>query len=150
MVAVATYTPLNAPYVSNDEIITALRTVIPQRWNVPIYDEFPSVTDNVRYGLYVSDVIVAQRNAVQLGLTFCGAIYNAVDTFTVVYISFQQDPYEQDIANIVSDLVTLQVDGVPLFGSYVNNSFTQDLSYGPTRAAIHTWTFELTRPEFNT
>lgn len=145
-----TYVPINVPYIDNEEIIIALRAVIPTAWNIPIYDEFPSDVEQVRYGLYVGDVYTSGRTGNQLSLSFCGAIYDAVDTFTITYVSFQQDPYETRMCNIVSNLATLQIDGIPLMGSYVNNSFSQTLTYGPTRAAIHTWTFESTRPDFNT
>ena len=150
MIATATYSPLNAPTVNTQEIIDALRVIIPQGWNVPIYDEFPSLTDNVRYGLYVSEVYTASKSVNQLGVQYCGAYYNAIDTFNIAYISFQQDPYEQQISAIIGDLPTLQIDNVQLFNGYFSRTYSQDLNYGPTRAAIHTWTFELTRLEFNT
>jgi len=148
--AIATYTPLNAPTVSQIEIIEALKLEVPKSWNVPVYDEFPSDVAQVRYGLYVSNLWTDARTVNQLGIQYCGAIYNANDTFTVNYVSFQNDPHENDVANIVNNLVTLQVDGVALFDGYFERTLDHNLEYGPTRAAIHTWTFSLTRLEFNT
>lgn len=148
--AIATYTPLSAPYVSQQEIIDALRITIPQQWNIPIYDEYPSDVETVRFGLYVSNVIASGRTPYQLGVQYCGSIYNVVDTVTIVYVSFQQDPHENDVNNIIGDLTTLDVDGLQLFDGYFERNYDHELSYGPTRAAIHTWTFQLTRMNFNT
>ena len=152
MVAVAqqTYTPLNAPLISQQEIIDALRVTVPTQWNVPIYDEFPSEVEKVRFGLYVSDVWTAERSVNKLGVQFCGAYYDAVDQFTVTYVSFQQDPHETGVNDIIANLVTLNVAGMQLMDGYFSRTFSHELSYGPTRAAIHTYTFRVTRLEFNT
>jgi hypothetical protein len=147
---VSTFVPLNAPYIRQQEIIDALRVTIPKKWNIPIYDEFPSEVEKVRFGLYVGKVYTDSRTVNQLGVTYCGNIYNAEDTFEINYVSFQQDPYEVDVCNVVNNLTTLQVDNVPLFDGYFKNLFDSNLTYGPTRAAIYTWTFRLTRMEFNT
>lgn len=147
---VSTFVPLNAPYIRQQEIIDALRVTIPKKWNIPIYDEFPSEVEKVRFGLYVGKVYTDSRTVNQLGVTYCGNIYNAEDTFEINYVSFQQDPYEVDVCNVINNLTTLQVDNVPLFDGYFKNLFDSNLTYGPTRAAIYTWTFRLTRMEFNT
>jgi hypothetical protein len=146
----ATYFTANGPTVSQMEIMESLRLTIPSSWNIPIYDEFPSDISMVRFGLYVSNVITSERSVNQLGIQYCGSIYNGVDTFTINYVSFQQDPYESQVCNIVGDLVTESVNGTQLMDGYFERTYSQDLSYGPTRAAIHTWTFQLTRLEFNT
>ena len=86
----ATYTALNGPLVSQQEIIDALRVTVPSQWNIPIYDEFPSDIGAVRFGLYVSNVITSERSVNQLGVQYCGSIYNANDTVTINYVSFQQ------------------------------------------------------------
>jgi hypothetical protein len=148
--AIATYTALNSPYVSQQKIIGALQLTVPSAWNIPIYDEFPSDTGTVRFGLYVSNVITTARSTNQLAIQYCGAIYNATDTVIVNYVSFQNDPYEAQVCNIVGDLVTDNIDGVQLMDGYFERTYNQNLSYGPTRAAIHTWTINLTRLEFNT
>jgi len=145
-----TYIALNSPLVSQQEIIDALRLTVPSDWNIPIYDEFPSDISAVRFGLYVSNVINSERNVNQLGVQYCGAIYNAVDTVTINYVSFQQDPYEAQVCNVVGDLVTDDIDGVQLMNGYFQRTYNHELTYGPTRAAIHTWTFSLTRLNFNT
>lgn len=141
---------LNRPLVNDTEITAALRLFIPREWNIPIYDEFPSDESKVRYGLYVSTVNTTSRSVNQLGVQFCGAYYNAVDNFEVIYVSFQKDPYEISVVDIVNNLVTYQIDGVQLFDGYFSRTYNMTSEYGPTRAEVYTWVFDLTRLEFNT
>ena len=147
---VTTYVPLNAPLITTNEIIEALRLTIPTQWNIPIYDDFPSVADVVRYGIYVSDVHTVSRSVNQLGITYCSNMYNAVDQFGVTYISFQDDPYNIQVNAIIANLTVDQINGIPLFDGYFSVTFEQDLVYGPTQAERHDWTFQMTRLEFNT
>jgi hypothetical protein len=141
---------LNRPLTNTKEIIAALRTSIPNEWNVPIYDEFPSDTSKVRYGLYVDTISTISRTVNQLGVQYCGAYYNAEDNFKVIYVSYQQDPYEDEVTDIVSNLVTYENDGVQLFDGYFSRTYSLEIDYGPTRAEIYTWDFNLIRLEFNT
>lgn len=147
---VTTYVPLNAPLITTNEIIEALRLTIPTQWNIPIYDDFPSIADVVRYGVYVSDVHTVSRSVNELGVTYCSKIYNAVDQFGVTYISFQDDPYNIQVNAIIANLTVDQINGIPLFDGYFSVTFDQNLVYGPTQAERHDWTFQMTRLEFNT
>ena len=142
---------LNAPTVNTTQIIEVLKRDIPRTWSVPIYDDFPSQDEKVRYGIYVSDVHTNSRNPHQLGIQYCGAIYHAFDVFDVTYISYQDDPYNLDVNAIIANLVTaLKDDGQQLMEGYFERNFNQVRTYGPTQAEKHVWTFELTRLEFNT
>lgn len=142
---------LNAPTVTTQQIIEVLKRDIPKQWNIPVYDDFPSEADVVRYGIYVSDVHTVERNPHQLGVTYCGSIYHAYDQFGITYISFQDDPHNLDINAIIGNLViAVKDDGVQLFDGYFERDFDQVLTYGPTQAERHTWTFRLLRMEFNT
>ena len=146
-----TYSVLNEPTVTVNEIIAVLKRDIPKAWNIPIYDDFPSDSEVVRYGVYVSDVHTVSRNPHQLGIQFCGAIYHAVDEFNITYISYQDDPYNTAINAIIANLVTaFKNDGVQLMDGYFERNFEQVRTFGPTQAEKHTWTFSLTRLEFNT
>jgi len=99
----------------------------------------------------VSDVHTVSRNPHQLGIQFCGAIYHAVDEFNITYISYQDDPYNTAINAIIANLVTaFKNDGVQLMDGYFERNFEQVRTFGPTQAEKHTWTFSLTRLEFNT
>jgi hypothetical protein len=141
---------LNRPLISTNDIIAALNASIPKSWNVPIYDEFPSDTSKVRFGLYIDTITTVSRTVNQLGIQYCGGYYNAEDEFLIVYVSYQQDPYVDEISDIVNNLVTYKVGDVPLMDGYFSRTFTQSSSFGPTRAEILTWTFLMTRLEFNT
>ena len=141
----------NQPYVNDDQIIAVLKRDIPKEWNVPIFDEFPSDNEVVRYGIYVSDVHLDERNPHQLGIQYCATIYHAYDTFSIAYVSYKDDPYNRAINAIIGNLVTaLKDDGEQLFDGYIERNFDQVRTYGPTQSEKHVWTFRLLRMEFNT
>jgi hypothetical protein len=149
--AEVTYSVLNEPTVTETQISDVLKRDIPTAWNIPIYSDFPSDSEKVRYGIYVSDVHTVSRNPHQLGIQYCGAIYHAFDEFNVTYISYQDDPYNTAINAIIANLVTaIKDDGEQLMSGYFERNFDQVRTYGPTQAEKHTWTFSLTRLEFNT
>lgn len=145
------YTVANEPYVTGEQIYDVLRRNIPEQWNIPIYNDYPSEADVVRYGVYISDVHLDERNPHQLGIQYCGSIYHAYDVFNITYISYQDDPYNNAINAIIANLVTaLKDNGQQLFDGYFERDFDQVRTYGPTQAERHTWTFRLLRMEFNT
>lgn len=144
-------TVLNAPLVNGEQIVEILLRDIPKAWNIPVYNDFPSDSDVVRYGIYVSDVHTVSRNPHQLGIQYCASIYHAFDEFNVTYISYQDDPYNVQVNAIIANLVTaIKDDGQQLFDGYFERDFDQVRTYGPTQAEKHTWTFSLLRMEFNT
>lgn len=144
-------TVLNAPLVTGEQIVEILLRDIPKAWNIPVYNDFPSDSDVVRYGIYVSDVHTVSRNPHQLGIQYCASIYHAFDEFNVTYISYQDDPYNVQVNAIIANLVTaIKDDGQQLFDGYFERDFDQVRTYGPTQAEKHTWTFSLLRMEFNT
>ena len=144
-------TILNAPTVTGEEIVSVLRRDIPKAWSIPVYDEYPSEAEVVRYGIYVSDVHTTERNPHQLGVQYCATIYHAYDSFNVAYISYQDDPYNVQVNAIIANLViALRDNGQQLFDGYFERDFDQVRTYGPTQAERHTWTFRLLRLEFNT
>jgi hypothetical protein len=145
------YSVANEPYVFESEIIAVLKRDIPKKWNIAIYEDFPSDNEAVRYGIYVSDIHLDERNPHQLGIQYCGSIYHAYDTFSIAYISYQDDPYNRAVNAIIGNLVTaLKDDGKQLFDGYFERNFTQVRTYGPTQSEKHVWTFRLLRMEFNT
>lgn len=146
-----TYKVLNEPLVTEQEIYDVLKRDIPKQWNIPLYLDFPSNSEKVRYGVYISDVHTTSRNPHQLGIQYCASIYHAFDEFNVTYISYQDDPYNVALNAIIANLVTaLKDDGTQLFDGYFERDFDQVRSFGPTQAEKHTWTFRLLRMEFNT
>lgn len=146
-----TYNVANEPYVDETEIVNVLKRDIPKNWNIPVYVDFPSDNEKVRYGIYVSDVHLDERNPHQLGIQYCASIYHAYDTFSIAYISYQDDPYNRAVNAIIGNLVTaLKDDGQQLFDGYFERDFNQVRTYGPTQSEKHVWTFRLLRMEFNT
>lgn len=145
------YSVLNEPFVTGEQIAAVLKRDVPKQWNIPIYTDYPSEAEVVRYGVYVSDVHLDERNPHKLGLQYCASIYHAYDVFNVTYISYQDDPYNIAVNAIIANLVTaLKDDGQQLFDGYFERDFNQVRTYGPTQAERHTWTFRLLRMEFNT
>ena len=141
----------NQPFVNETQIINVLKRDIPTTWNIPIYNDFPSNNEKVRYGIYVSDVHTDHRNPHQLAVQYCGTIYHAYDEFMVTYISYQEDPYNIQVNAIIANLVTaIKDDGEQLMNGYFQRDFDQVRTYGPTQAEKHVWTFSLLRMEFNT
>tara|TARA_R110000868_G_scaffold338369_1_gene599107 strand:+ start:38 stop:490 length:453 start_codon:yes stop_codon:yes gene_type:complete len=149
--AVSTLLVPNQPYVNENQIIDVLTRDIPKAWNIPIFVDFPSQNEKVRYGIYVSDVHTDHRNPHQLAVQYCGTIYHAYDEFMVTYISYQEDPYNNPVNAIIANLVTaIKDDGEQLMNGYFQRDFDQVRTYGPTQAEKHVWTFSLLRMEFNT
>ena len=145
------YNVPNEPYVYEEQIVEVLKRDIPSKWNIPIYTDFPSDNEVVRYGIYVSDVHTDERNPHQLAIQYCGSIYHAYDTFSIAYISYQDDPYNRAVNAIIANLVTaIKDDGEQLFNGYFERNFDQVRTYGPTQSEKHVWTFRLLRMEFNT
>jgi hypothetical protein len=146
-----TISTLVEPFTTRQEIIDILRRDIPRNVDVPIYDEYPSDSGKVRYGLYVSAPDTTSRSVNQLAVQYCGYIYEALDEFDVLFVSYQDDPYGRIINALVRNLLTsVKDDGDQLFDGYFSRTFNQTFEYGPTRAEIYTWTFSLTRLDFNT
>lgn len=139
----------NDPYITQAQVTKMLQFYIPKSWNVPIFTEFASDTDIVRYGLYVSNIVTVNRIPNQLGVTTGSNIYNATDTFYLAYISFQQDPNINRVRDMVNNLVTENYPGttVPFLDGYFERNYAEELNYG-TQRERYTWTFELTRLEF--
>lgn len=149
--ALSTLLVPNAPTVNQQQIIDVLKRDVPKAWNIPIYEDFPSDNEKVRYGIYVSDVHTDHRNPHQLAVQYCGTIYHAYDEFMVTYISYQEDPYNIQVNAIIANLVVaVKDDGQQLFDGYFQRDFDQVRTYGPTQAEKHVWTFSLLRLEFNT
>lgn len=142
---------LTGPFTTKQQILDVLKRDIPKNVNVPIYDEYPSDSSKVRYGLYVSAPDVVSRSVNQLAVQYCGSIYEEVDEFDVLFVSYQDDPFSDIINILVRNLVkSKKLDGTQLFDGYFSRTFDQSFEYGPTRAEIYTWAFSLTRLDFNT
>jgi hypothetical protein len=145
------YNPGNMPYITGAGVYQMVKFYIPRNWDVPVFSntDWASDDDIVRFGIYISDIVTTSRTPNQLALSTGGSIYNAVDEFYIAYISFQQDPRLDEVRDMISSLVTQNVPGTALqfMNGYFDRSYQEVLNYGPQRQR-YTWTFKLTRLEF--
>ena len=133
------------PLVDKADVVAYLRAVA--RTQTPIIEvsaSYPSDEDTVAYGLYVDDVTTNSRSVNQLAIQKCGAMYDAVDQFNILYISFQNDPQSLAIQDAIEDLAA----NVNFFDGYTSVEFDREVTIG-NKSEIHTYTFDLTRLEFN-
>jgi hypothetical protein len=133
------------PLVDKGDVVTYLRAVA--RTQTPIIEvspTYPSDDATVAYGLYVDDVTTNSRSVNQLAIQKCGAMYDAVDQFNIMYISYQNDPQSLVIQDAIEDLAA----NVNFFDGYTSVEFDREVTIGD-RSEIHTYTFDLTRLEFN-
>jgi len=71
-------------------------------------------------------------------------MYDAEDQFNILYISFQNDPQSLVIQDAIEDLA----GNVNFFDGYTSVEMSREVTIG-NRSEIHTYTFDLTRLEFN-
>jgi hypothetical protein len=71
-------------------------------------------------------------------------MYDAVDEFNILYISYQNDPQAPVILNAINNLA----GNVNFFDGYTSVEYNRDVTIG-NKSEIHTYTFNLTRLEFN-
>ena len=136
---------MSRPLVDKAKIVTYLRAVARQQTPiVEVSATYPSEDDNIAYGLYVDDVTNNSRTVNQLAIQKCGAMYDAVDQFNILYISFQNDPQALVIQDAIEDLA----GNVNFFDGYTSVEFDRVVTIG-NRSEIHTYTFDLTRLDFN-
>lgn len=111
---------------------------------VDISTAWPSMTDNIPYGIYISNLYSIDRGINQLAIQPCGSIYNITDEFMILYVSFQDDAHmpivQQTIANLLSN--NLNFDG------YHSLIYTHGITYG-NRSEKHLYTVNLERIDFN-
>jgi len=135
----------NLPLIDKAKIVTYLREVA--KIQTPIIEvsaNYPSEDSTIAYGLYVDDVTENSRTVNQLGVQSCASMYDAVDEFNILYISFQNDPQAPVILNSINNLA----GNVNFFDGYTSVEYSRDVTIG-NKSEIHTYTFNLTRLEFN-
>ena len=135
----------NIPLINKTAIIAYIRQVTNTLTPiVEVSDIYPSADDIVAYGVYVDDVSTISREVNQLGTTPCGSVYTMTDQFSVLVVSYQNDPQwifvEQQIQDMGSDS--------DFFQGYYEVTWTQDIVIG-NRSEKRTYTFDLKRLNFN-
>jgi hypothetical protein len=135
----------NLPLVDKAKIVTYLREVAKiQTPIIEVSGTYPSEDSTIAYGIYCDDVTENSRSVNQLGVQSCASMYNAVDEFNILYISYQNDPQAPVILNATNNLAA----NVNFFDGYTSVEYNRDVTIG-NRSEIHTYTFNLTRLEFN-
>jgi len=137
------------PLVTQAQVVQALLKAIPKSYRIEIFSDFPSDSDIVRFGIYVSSVIPTDRAPYALGVGNGGNIYTVTDNFDIVYISYQDDQHFEEVNDIVCGLVdyTVPTQTKQLFDGYHERDYSQAISYGPQSEKL-SWTFQLKRLEF--
>ena len=140
------------PLVTPEQIAAALKqqfvSQIPGT-NIETFLVWTDTPDNVRYGVYVSNVAQVSKEPYQLAVRTGCAIYQVVDMFEITFISFKNDPNQTAVMKIISDLPGYTMTGAStqLFDGYHRRTYSQREEYGP-RAARHLWEFSMERLEF--
>jgi len=133
------------PLVNKADVVAYLMDVA--RLQTPIIEVssvYPAEDDTVAYGLYVGDVTDNTRTVNTLAVQQCGTMYDAIDVFNIMYISFQNDPQSSTIQAAINNLA----GNLNFFDGYTSVEFSRSITIG-NRSEIHTYTFNLTRLEFN-
>jgi hypothetical protein len=128
------------PLFNTESVIKVLKSTIK---NVEVFNEFPQEMENVRNGVYVSDVIVSSRTPYQLGIQTGAHIYTSIDTFSIIYVTYQGDEYKELTSLSIQQLVEDNV----LMNGYHQRDFNVEESY-LNRAEYKMYNFSLSRIEF--
>ena len=133
------------PYITKEEIIAYMRLTCNELTPiVEVNGIYPSVDDVVPFGVYVRDCHPVSREVNQGGITNCGQIYTVTDQFEILYISFQDDPQSLVVLGTINDLAANRV----FFDGYIDVTYTKTEVIG-NRSEKHTYTFSMTRLDFN-
>jgi len=136
----------NQPLIGKEKIIDYLRLICNELQPiVEVSDLYPAEDDIVAYGIYVGDVDYETREALQLGIQRCGSIYTAIDSFNILFVSYQNDPQRE----IVEDAINNLASNAEFFDGYHEVTFTEDSVLGNSKSKRITYTFNLKRLNFN-
>jgi hypothetical protein len=136
----------NKPLISRGKVIEYLQTVCNELHPiVEVSDLYPSEDDVVAYGIYVDDVDYETRETIQLGIQQCGSIYAAIDSFNILFVSYQNDPQREIVEDSIYDLAS----NAKFFDGYHEVTFTEDSVFGNSKSERVTYTFNLKRLNFN-
>lgn len=133
------------PRVTKEEIIAYMKATCDLLSPiVEVNGIYPSADDVVPFGVYVRDCHPVSREVNQNGITNCGQIFTVTDEFEILYVSFQNDPQSPVVLGTINDLAANRL----FFDGYIDITFTKTEVLG-NRSEKHTYTFNLTRLDFN-
>ena len=136
---------MSNPYLTKQEIYDYLYAVC-SRLSPPVdvITTYPSLGDNVGYGVYINSINAVNRTPYKLGLQPCGSIYTVTDEFYLVFVSFQNDPN----AGAVVEAINTMIEDSELWSGYHEVDFTNSISFG-ARNKIRTYVISAKRVNFN-
>lgn len=136
---------MSSPLVTKKEIYDYLYAVC-SRLNPPVdvLTTYPSISDNVAYGVYINGVNAVNRTPYKLGLQPCGSIYTVTDEFYCMFVSFQLDPNQGP----VTDAIMSMIEDSNLWSGYHEVDFTNTVTFG-SRNKIRTYIISAKRINFN-
>lgn len=111
---------------------------------VDVIQTYPSVGDQVGYGVYINGVNTVERIPYKLGITYCGSIYTVTDQFFIMFVSFQNDPN----AFAVTEAIMTMVEDSDFWSGYHEVDFTNSITFG-ARNKIRIYTISAKRINFN-
>lgn len=132
-------------YVTKDAMYQYLYNIC-KELNPPVdvITVYPSVSDNVAYGVYINGVNTVERTPYKLGLQPCGSIYTVTDQFFVMFVSFQNDPN----AVAVTEAIMTMIEDSNFWSGYHEVDFTNSITFG-ARNKIRVYTISAKRVNFN-
>lgn len=136
---------MSNPIITTNSVIEYLLTHF--KCNEPfiqVIETFPNETDQVAYGVYVDSVRTISRDAFQMAIQKCGSIYTTTDSFDILFVSFQNDPQISFVEGVIQSLA----QDIKFFDGYNAVTYSVNSELG-SRAQKRTYTFNLTRTEFN-
>lgn len=136
---------MSRPIVNSIQIVEYLRLRAPQDPIIEVFDIYPVEVDNVRYGVYVDSVTMNIREPYQLGVQYGASIYTVTDVFSVLFVTFKNDPQGPDMEAAIQNMA----QDSRFFDGYHEVDFTRDIVIGP-RSERYTYNFEIKRLDFNT
>jgi hypothetical protein len=136
---------MSNPYLTKQEIYDYLYAVCSKLSPpVDVITTYPSLGDNVGYGVYINSINAVNRTPYKLGLQPCGSIYTVTDEFYLIFVSFQNDPN----AGAVVEAINTMIEDSDLWSGYHEVDFTNSITFG-ARNKIRTYVISAKRVNFN-
>jgi len=136
---------MSLPYITKTEIYDYLYAVCSELSPpVDVITTYPSVGDQVGYGVYINSINAVNRTPYKLGLQKCGSIYTVTDEFYLMFVSFQNDPN----AGAVVEAINSMIEDSNLWDGYHEVDFTNSITFG-ARNKIRTYVISAKRVNFN-
>ena len=136
---------MSLPLITKTEIYEYLHAVCSQlNPPVDVITTYPSVGDQVGYGVYINSINTVNRAPYKLGLQPCGSIYTVTDEFYLMFVSFQNDPN----GPAVTEAINTMIYDSNLWEGYHEVDFTNTITFG-ARNKIRTYVISAKRINFN-